>query len=123
MMGVLAPVAAMAVAHSLYIDKNKFKLVLLDNNTQTPFLTADQPIVNLHCNHTGKPPEKLELYYPHSPRKAMLMLESSSSRGDFPLSGVSVNGYNLMMVKNSYQQVFSNSKEYLNSIKDAVGYR
>lgn len=120
MMSVLAPVAAMAVAHSLYIDKNKFKLVLLDNDTETPFLTADQPIVNLHYTHTGKPPEKLELYYPLSPRKAMFLLESSSSRGDFPLSAVSVNNYNVMIVKNSYEQVFSNSQEYLNSINNVV---
>ena len=115
MMGVLAPVAAMAVAHSLYIDKNKFKLVLLDNETEPPFLTADQPIINLQYTHTGKPPEKFEFYYPLSPRKAMLLLESSSRRDDFPLSAVSVNNYNVMMVKNSYEQIL-NSEEYLSSI-------
>jgi hypothetical protein len=120
MMSVLAPVMAMAVAHSLYLDKAKFKLVLLDNDTDTPLLTADQPIVNLQQTHPGKPPEKFEFYYPLSPRKAMLLLESSSSRGDFPLTAVSVNNYNVMMVTNSYEQIFSNSQEYLNSVKNVV---
>jgi hypothetical protein len=33
----------------------------------------------------------------------MLLLETSSQRGEFPLSGVSVNSYNMMMAKNSYE--------------------
>ena len=45
----------------------------------------------------------------------MLLLESSSRRDDFPLSAVSVNNYNVMMVKNSYEQIL-NSEEYLSSI-------
>jgi Protein of unknown function (DUF4238) len=116
MMSVLAPLMAMAVAQSLFIDRDKFKPVLLDNDTDTPFITADQPIVNLQHTQTGKPPERFEFYYPLSPKKAMLLLESSSKRGDFPLSAVSVNNYNVMMVKNSYEQIFSNSEEYLSSI-------
>jgi hypothetical protein len=122
MTSVLASLAAMAVAYSLYMDRKTFKLVLLDNNTDTPLITADQPIVNLRHDHTGKPPEKFELYYPISPRKAMLLVESSSGRADFPLSAVSVNGYNMMMINNSHEQVFSNSEEYLNGIKSFVGY-
>jgi hypothetical protein len=121
MMGVLCPLMAMAVGQSLYVDRKKFKLVLLDNDTDTPFITADQPIINLQATHTGKPPEELELFYPLSPRKAMLLLESSSKRSEFLLGAASVNNYNMMMVKNSHQQVFSNSKGYLNSIKCVVG--
>jgi len=121
MTSVLLPLAALAVAHSLYIDKNKFKLVVLDNNTDTPFLTADQPIINLQYTHTGQPPEKFEFYYPLSPKKAMLLVELSSTLGDTPLSAVSVNNYNVTMVKNSYEQIFSNSEDYLNSIKNVVG--
>jgi hypothetical protein len=117
MMSVLASLMAMAVAHGLYVDKDKFKLALLDNSTGTPFVTSDQPIVNLHHARTGEPPEKFELYYPLSPRRAMLLLESSSSLADFPVTEVSVNGYNTMMIANSYEQVFSNSEEYLSSIK------
>jgi hypothetical protein len=120
LMGALSPLMAMAVGQSLFIDRGKFKLVLIDNASDTPFITADQPVVNLQAGYTRKPPEKFELFYPLSPKKAMLLLETSSQRGEFPLSGVSVNSYNMMMAKNSYEQIFSNSEEYLNSIKGAI---
>ena len=119
-MGALSPLMAMAVAHSLFIDRQRFKLVLMENDSDTPFITADQPVVNLQAGYTRKPPEKFELFYPLSPRKAMLLVETSSRRGESPLSGVSVNSYNMMMAKNSYEQIFSNSEEYLNSIREAI---
>jgi hypothetical protein len=119
-LGVLSPLMAMAVGQSLYIDRDKFKLVLIDNDTETPFITADQPIINLQAGYDRKPPEKFELFYPISPKKAMLLLEAASRRDEFPLTEVSVNTYNMMMAKNSYEQIFSNSKEYLNSIVGAI---
>jgi hypothetical protein len=87
-MGALSPLMAMAVAHSLFIDRERFKLVLMENESDTPFITADQPVVNLQAGYTRKPPEKFELFYPLSPRKAMLLVETSSRRGESPLSGV-----------------------------------
>jgi hypothetical protein len=119
-MSVLAPLMAMGIGQSLYRDRQQYKLLLIDNDTDTPFITADQPIINLQATRTGEPPEKLEFLYPLSPRKAMLLLESSSKRGGFPLSAVSVNSYNMMMVENSCEQVFSNSREYLYSIKNMI---
>jgi hypothetical protein len=118
--GALSPLMAMAVGHGLYIERDRFKLVLIDNDSDTPFITADQPIVNLQAGYTNKPPEKLELYYPLSPTKAMLLVEISSMRGGFPLTAVSVNNYNMMIAMNSYEQIFSNSEAYLNSIKAAI---
>lgn len=119
-MGALSPLMAMAIGQGLYVDREKFKLVLIDNDSDTPFITTDQPIVNLQAGYTNKPPDKLELYYPLSPTKAMLLLEMSSKRGDYPLTAVSVNNYNMMMAMNSYEQIFSNSEEYLNGIKAVI---
>jgi hypothetical protein len=120
MMSVLAPLTAMAVGLSLYSDRENFDLVLLENETNTPFITADQPIINLHHSLNGKPPLKFELYYPLSPSKAMLLVEKGSPHNRLPGS-VSINNYNVMMLKNSCEQVFSNSGEYLNSLKNVVG--
>jgi len=120
MMGALSHVLAMSFGQSLYADRDKFKLLLVDNNTRTPFITADQPIINLQGIHTGKPPEKLEFFYPLSPTRAMFLLEASSKRGEFALSDVSVNSYNMTMIQNSFEQVFSDSQEYLDSIKGVV---
>jgi hypothetical protein len=119
MMSVLAPLMAMAVAQSLYIDKEQFMLVLLENDTNTPFITADQPIINLHHSLNGKAPLKFELYYPLSPSKAMLLVEKGSPHDRLPGS-VSINNYNVMMLQNSCEQVFSNSEEYLSSLKSVI---
>ena len=116
-MAALSPLMAMAVGQGLYVDRERFKLVIINNDTDTPFITADQPIINFQAGYNCKPPEKLEFYYPLSPNKAMLLLEISSKRGDFPVTAVSVNNYNTMIAMNSYEQIFSNSEPYLESVR------
>jgi hypothetical protein len=119
-MTVLSPLMAISLGLSLYRDRSQFKLFVIDNDTGTPFITGDQPIINIQAVHTGKPPEKLEFFYPLSPKRAMFMVESTSTRDDFAMSAISVNNYNMMIVKNSWEQVYSDSSEYLDSIKVAA---
>jgi hypothetical protein len=116
----LSHIMAMKIGESLYIDRQRFSLVLIDNDTDTPFITADQPIINLHATFTGKPPDRLEFFYPLSPQRAMLLVEASSRISDQPISAVSVNSYNVRMIQNSHEQVFSNSEEYLASVRHLV---
>jgi len=118
---VLSYLVAMNLGLGLYADRAAFRVVVVQNDTDTPFITADQPVINLHATFDGKPPEKLEFYYPLSPTKAMLLVEPSSGWGDIPITSISVNNFNTIMVRNSHEQVFSNSKEYLTSIKKLVG--
>jgi len=47
-------------------------------------------------------------------------VEASTRVNDAPISVIAVNNYNVLMVENSHEQVFSNSEEYLNSIKSVV---
>lgn len=117
MISVLSPLLAISIGYSLYADRQRYKLMLVDNNSDTPFITTDQPIINIQAPDSGDLPDKLEFFYPLSPKRAMLLLELSSKRADFPVTAISVNHYNMAMVKNSYEQVFSDSGEYLNSIK------
>ena len=75
-----------------------------------PFVTADQPVINLAANPTNnEPPDKFDLYYPLSPTKAMLLLEPSSDH--LPPSSAVTEGYshimNLRMAAHSYRQVFA----------------
>lgn len=118
--GVLSYLIAMSVGQGLFIDRKRFRLILIENSTDTPFITADQPIINLHGTPDGKPPEKLEFFYPLSPTKAMLFVEASTKLSDAPISAIAVNNYNVLLVQNSHEQVFSNSEEYLNSIRGVV---
>ena len=61
----------MRIADSLYEERGKHRLVLLNNQTGIPFVTGDQPIINLHATFGKVPPESLEFYYPISPTRAM----------------------------------------------------
>jgi hypothetical protein len=118
--GVLSYLIAISVGQSLFINRRRFRLVLIENSTDTPFITADQPIINLHGTPDGKTPEQLEFFYPLSPTKAMLLVEASTKPNDAPISPLAVNNYNVRMVENSHEQVFSNSEEYLKAIAQVV---
>jgi hypothetical protein len=101
-LNVLSHLYATMIGQQLYAERKNFKLLLLDNSTDTPFITADQPIINLHATFdVEKPPEKLEFYYPLSPRKAMLLVENSNRAHAGSISALAVNAYNVLMVKNS----------------------
>jgi len=115
---VSSHIVATSVARSLYVDRGGFRIVLVDNATATPFITADQPIINIHDAQDGRPPDKLEYYYPLSPSKAMFYLEAQNARCyGSNLSELAVNNFNILMMKNSYEQVYSDSAEYLEMIR------
>lgn len=65
-----------SLSASSCIDKH----ALLINNTNVPFITSDQPIVNVHsCVSDAEcvPPEYSDLYYPISPRVAYIVCDSN----------------------------------------------
>jgi hypothetical protein len=110
-------IAAMRVADSLYRDRNRHKIVLLDNETDIPLITGDQPIINVHATFgSGVSPERLELFYPPSPKRAMALLELATERST-ALSMNDVQQFNELIVRNSHEQVFSNSRECLDGLQ------
>jgi hypothetical protein len=107
-------IVASSVGQSLYADRHNFRIVLLHDGTQTPFITADQPIINFRCDNDDNPPEKLGFYYPLSPTRAMLYVEAPNADSYEPRVGdVAANNFNIMMMRHSYEQVYSNSSDYL----------
>jgi hypothetical protein len=111
-------VVAGSLGCSLYADRGNFRLVVLNNNTDTPFITGDQPIINLHPSPPGLPPDQLEFYYPLSPRKAMLLLEATNyAHSDSSVDAMTVNNYNVLIAKHAYEQIFSNDQRYLEVIR------
>lgn len=109
-------IATMRFADSLYRRRDQFKIVLLDNETAIPFITGDQPIINVHATSSEALPERLELFYPLSPRRAMTLLELSRERST-ALSINEVQEFNELILWNSYEQVFSNSRQYLDGLR------
>jgi hypothetical protein len=118
----LAHIVATNVGFSLYADRERNTILLLDNGTNVPFITADQPVINIAAGpRETAPPERFELYYPLSPTKAMLLLEPSSHfSGDSAVSETFVHLYNLRMAAHSCRQVFSTSPGALESVRTAL---
>lgn len=116
---VLTHIMAINVGSSLIGEHEYHRIVLLDNATDTPFVTADQPVINLSASPKKfEPPPKFELYYPLSPTKAMMMLEPDSAHMPHYLliSAGQVHHYNLLMAAHSFRQVYSSSKAELEAI-------
>lgn len=113
---VLSYIIAVEMGRSLFADRRNFQILVLDNDTQIPFITSDQPIVNIRADAGSfNPPEKIELYYPLSPTQAMLYLENAT-----PTAGISqsvsideAHRYNMLILDHRAFCVFSNSEEYL----------
>lgn len=117
---VLAHIYAVNLGRSFYADRERYKILLLENATEVPFVTADQPVINIASNPTQtQPPDKFELYYPLSPTKAMLLVDPSSDH--LPLSpcvtAMSAHVYNLRMGAHSYRQIFGSSAQVLESVR------
>lgn len=119
--GPLVHILATNVGRSLFAERKQHKIMLLDNATTIPFITTDQPVINIASGPKDTtPPEKFELYYPVAPRKAMLLLEPASDflPGDTSVSEIVVHAYNLRIAAHSYRQIFSTSPRVLESIKN-----
>lgn len=117
---VLVHIYAVNLGYSLYADRERYRVVLLENRTEVPFVTADQPVINVASSPTEtKPPNELELYYPLSPTRAMLLVEPSSSHypHDLSVSPMSVHVYNSHMAAHSYQQIYGSSRQVLESVR------
>ena len=121
MMSVMAHLIAIRASHSLFCDRKSFKVAVIENESDTPFITTDQPVINLHgnANPASAPPERLEFLYPVSPIRAMLFLEKGTSI-QLKIGGISVNNYNVLMAQHSHEQILANSKEYLESFSKVI---
>ena len=120
---VLSHIFAVNMGHSLYIDRAAFCLQVLKNDSNVPFITGDQPLVNLLSNPSkgAPPPSEFELYYPLSPRIAVVLTERG--RGTrFPerLTQQWVRSLNQAMANHSYVEVYGNSEDALLEVGGSI---
>lgn len=71
---ILIHVFSTNIGAGLFLERKRRKLVLLRNHTDVPFITGDQPAINLKANGP-EPPEDLSIYYPISPQLALVLGE------------------------------------------------
>lgn len=83
------------------------------NDTQTPFITTDQPLINLKANRClDESIEDFELYYPISPNKALILYEKDVSLGDC-VNKEKVIELNKKMAESALEQIYANKKSVL----------
>jgi hypothetical protein len=107
---VIIHISATNIGGSLYVERKKRKLIIVENRTDVPFVTGDQPAVNLKGTRPA-PPDSLSVYYPISPTAALLMAEVDEEPM-FPATGLTAEqarALNASIVHASHKQVFARS--------------
>lgn len=100
------------IADMLY-DKNAH-MTILYNNTNIPFITTDQPIINYSANY-GKEQienENLMFYYPISPQIAITVNDDNAVES-LVLRENDVDNYNWKMFEGANEFIFADDKEIL----------
>lgn len=75
----LSYIFGMNIGFSLYGGHHNARHALLINDTRVPFITSDQPVVNVHScvsETIFAAPEHADFYYPISPRIAYIICDS-----------------------------------------------
>lgn len=83
-----------------------------------PFVTGDQPAINLKGTRP-RPPESLSIYYPISPQLALLLADVSEEPL-FPAEGLTTAQASMLnerLAEASYKQVFGQSEEPLKALR------
>lgn len=117
---VLRHIFAANAGASLYLERKQRPLLVLENDTRPPFITGDQPVVNLLPSaDPAKPPELLAFYYPVSPSTAVILDEVEPRCGytSGPVSVEQVTALNRRIRGASHSQVFGSSREILESLR------
>lgn len=121
--GIMRHLTAMNVADSILGDKN-YTLNLLVNNSEIPFITSDQPVINTfsHGFDTDVIPEKFEIFYPVSPKIGVLIGISTNYAPDVisELAECDARHYNDLIFKSSHEHVYSGSSEILEAYRKAI---
>ncbi len=112
--GALIHISTTTIAFNMFASPDFRTITFLENNTDLEFLTSDQPIINIqaHNTPTNQAPEKLEFYYPISPKLAILVSQDVKD-SSIELSEEDVEDYNQKLISFSLEQIFSSSEELL----------
>lgn len=114
---VLSHIVSTSMGWTLYHKWNNFTLKLLANDTDTEYITGDQPVINTQAEpkNATSAPEELEIYYPLSQKLAILITKKSQTDTDnrIDISEGDVIRYNRLIFDHSDTQVFAASETIL----------
>ncbi len=113
---ILSHIWASNVGLTFFLDRKRNSFRLLKNETQVPFITSDQPTVNLLGGGSDdKAPDHMALFYPLSPTHAVLLDDIDKSCGlvGNKLTAETVHRLNAHQVRSSRRQIIAASREAL----------
>lgn len=117
---ILSNIFSTTLGWSIYSERTLWSAVILENHTNTSFLTGDQPIINTYAAFSNEVAahNHLEFYYPLSPKKALLLTKRSEYQGMQckELSETEVINFNNAIVDLAYEQIYAASKLQLNEV-------
>lgn len=112
---ILNHIGATNVGASLVREREAYQITFLNNSGSVPFITGDQPVINMF---DPKKTDDVELYYPLAPQLAMVL---SKDPVRFPrrarsVGDLEIERYNYAIYAASEDQVYSNDETYLRSV-------
>ena len=115
---VMRHILSMNIATSLYLEGNKYKLILLRNNSRIRFISGDQPVINTYAVD-GKGTDQLEFYYPVSPSLAVLITDKDEYKtvDSIDVSESQAKWFNQAIADLSDEQIYAFSNESLIEFK------
>ncbi|TKA92654.1 DUF4238 domain-containing protein [Halopseudomonas bauzanensis] len=120
MWAVLRHTSATSVGFSLYKDRADFRPVLIENTSNIPFVTGDQPIINTHAIGLSleEIPSELEFYYPLTPKLALLLTSNPDliRKGTVSVREEKVTMYNKFIHSQAGKQVYSCERDALEQL-------
>ncbi len=112
---ILNHILATNVSVGLFRERKAYRIVFLKNETSSPFIAGDQPVLNML---DPKATNDLELYYPLSPRLAMVLTKDVARFPDRErnVTLFEVERYNYAVYGNSEDQIYSSDEDYLRQL-------
>jgi hypothetical protein len=118
---IIRHMLATNMAWVFYAERRSWHLVILESVGDAFFLTGDQPVVSYASNPSqvreGAEDFDFNLYYPITPRLALLITQEVPPEGNrLAIDPSMVSHFNELIVRNAHEQVFGLSSEALKQL-------
>lgn len=121
----LSYILGMNLGCRLYLDRHNTRHALLINDTNMPFITSDQPIINVHSCVSATEfttPEHADFYYPISPRVAYIICDSEQfTVGKNKVNEATVAELNYKVAVQAKVHIIGNTFDAIRPFKKFIG--
>lgn len=111
---------ATTIGHNLVVGNPNTRYIFVRNETSIPFVTCDQPVINLKKDEVDKDgfTKDLEFYYPISPSRAIIISQNHllDEYSEIHADESFVEDKNRKICENASLYIFANNKEILNEM-------